>query len=158
MKHTLLALSFLLIASLTHAAEVDGVAVAKVDFDEIDDLLTSVVLDQEGNEALRERFYQKKQASEEAQAKMQQAIMNGEPFDPMAAARSSMHNDDDRKRVEQLCQKFLLEMIERNFEGKYDLILKDEYRSSLIYSKIAIDDVTVVVKQELLKALPIKDR
>ena len=156
MKKILTPILFLLITTFTFATEGAVVAVAKVDYNEIDDLLTSVVLDEKGNEELRDRYNAKKQASKDAQEKMQQAMMKGEAFDPSAAVQSFMHDDDDQKRVEQLCQKQLLELIEQTFEGKYDLIFKDDYRSSLIYSKIAIDDVTVIVKQELLKAIPKK--
>jgi hypothetical protein len=48
----------------------------------------------------------------------------------------------------------LLELIEKTFAEKYDLIFKDGYRSSLIYTKAPVDDITAVVRQELLKANP----
>lgn len=156
MKLTHAPILFLLFAISVFAAEGASVAVAKVDFSEIDDLLTVVVLNKAGNEELRERYNQKTQAAKDAQEKMQKAMMEGKPFDPREAALRSMHDDADKKKVEQLCQKQLLELIEQTFEGKYDLIFKDDYRSSLIYSKTAIDDVTVIVKQELLKAIPEK--
>jgi hypothetical protein len=154
MKKTLTPIFFLLIATFAFASEGAALAVAKVDYNEIDDLLTTVVLNEKGNEELRDRYNAKKQASKDAQERMQKAMMKGEAFDPSEAAHSFMHDDEDKKRVEQLCQKQLLELIEQTFDGKYDLIFKDDYRSSLIYSKIAIDDVTVIVKQELLKAMP----
>lgn len=154
MKKILTLLLFFLVTNFAFAEEQPGVAVAKVDYSEIDDLLAKVVLSKDGNEELRDRYYAKEQAAKEAQVLMQKKMMSGEAFDPMEAAKSFMHDDGDKKKVQQLCEKHLLELIEQTFEGQYDLIFKDDYRSSLIYSKIAIDDVTIIIKQELLKALP----
>ena len=103
---------------------------------------------------LGERFQAKQLKAREVQDKMQAAIMKGEPVNAMAAAAGMMHDDADKKKVDQLCQKYLLEMIERVFEDKYEIIFKDDYRSSLLYTRAAIDDVTIIIKQELLKALP----
>lgn len=136
------------------SADVVNASVAKVDYGEIDELLTKVVLNVEGNEALRDRFYAKQQAAKETQEKMQAALMRGEGINPHEAALGFMHADIDQKQVEQLCQKYLLEIIERVFEDKYDLVFKDDYRSSLLYTRSAIDDVTMIIKQELLRELP----
>lgn len=140
---------------LTAATAGDSTAsVAKVDYNEIDDLLVQVVLNVEGNQKLGERYYAKKQAAKATQEKMQAAMMRGEPVNPMEAAANMMHDDADQKKVDQLCQQYLLEMIERTFDDQYEIIFKDNYRSSLLYARTAIDDVTVVIKQELLKAIP----
>ena len=136
------------------AAEKTSVTVAKVDYGEIEDLLTTVVLNGEGNEELKERYLTKKQSAKDAQEKMQASIMKGEGVNPGEAALSFLHDDEDRRKVELLCQKHLLELIEQEFAGKYDLIFKDDYRSSLIYTKSPVDDITAVVRQELLKAIP----
>ncbi len=85
---------------------------------------------------------------------MQADLLSGKGFDPKEASFGMMHNDPDQKKVEQLCQKYLLEIIERVFDDKYDLVFKDDYRSSLLFTRTAIDDVTNIIKQELLKALP----
>jgi hypothetical protein len=154
MKRILTPILFLLVATFAFAEEIPNVSVAKVDYSEIGDLLEKVVLSKQGKEELRDRYYAKEQAAKEAQDRMQKKMMSGEAFDPMEAAKSFRHDDGDKKKVQQLCEKHLLELIEQTFEGRYDLIFKDDYRSSLIYSKIAIDDVTILIKQELLKALP----
>jgi hypothetical protein len=154
MKKILTPILFLLVVTFAFAEEPPRVTVAKVDYSEIDDLLAEVVLSKEGNEELRDRYNAKEKAAKDAQDRMQKKIMAGEGFDPMEAAGSFMHDDGDKKKVDQLCEKHLLELIEQTFEGRYDLVFKNDYRSSLIYSKIAINDVTVIIKQELLKALP----
>jgi hypothetical protein len=154
MKKILTPILFLLVAACAFAEEIPNVSVAKVDYNQVGDLLEKVVLGQKGKEELRDRYYAKEQAAKEAQDRMQKKMMSGEAFDPMEAAKSFRHDDGDKKKVQQLCEKHLLELIEQTFEGRYDLIFKDDYRTSLIYSKIAIDDVTVLIKQELLKALP----
>ncbi|WP_018969370.1 hypothetical protein [Rubritalea marina] len=154
MKRILTSILLLFIVTFAPAEESARIAVAKVDFNEVDDLLVKVVLSKKGNNELRDRYYAKKRAEKEAQNRMQEKIVRGESFNPMEAAKSFMHDDTDKKKVQQLCEKHLLELIEVIFDGRYDLVFKDDYRSSLIYSKITIDDVTVIIKQELLKALP----
>ena len=147
------ALLFLLTLS-TLAADENKTDVAKVDYGEIDDLLTQVVLNVEGNEELRDRYNATQKSAQAAQEKMQAAILKGEKIDPMEAASEFMRNRPDDKKVERLCQKHLLEIIERVFDGRYSIIFKDDYRSSLLFTKTAIDDVTSIIKQELLKELP----
>ncbi|MDQ8209334.1 hypothetical protein QEH52_17535 [Coraliomargarita sp. SDUM461003] len=153
-KSIMIQLLICLLMLSSASAESTKASVAKVDYNEIDDLLVQVVLNMAGNEELGERFYAKKEAAKAAQEKMQSAMMRGEAFDPRAAAAGMMHDDSDQKKVDQLCQKHLLELIERVFEDRYEIIFKDEYRSSLLFTRGAIDDVTMTVKQELLKALP----
>jgi hypothetical protein len=154
MKYIITPILICLMIISAAAAENPKVSVAKVDYNEIDDLLIEVVLRLDGNEELGERFQAKELKAKEVQDKMQAAIMKGEPVNAMAAAAGMMHNDADKKKVDQLCEKYLLEMIERVFEDKYEIIFKDDYRSSLLYTRAAIDDVTIIIKQELLKALP----
>lgn len=154
MKKIITPILLLLAATFAYAEQSPSVSVAKVDYNEVDDLLVQVVLSKKGNEELRTRYNAKEQATKEAQDRMQEKMMSGEAFDPMEAAKSFMHDDADKKKVEQLCEKYLLKLIEQTFDGRYELVFKDDYRSSLIYSRIAIDDVTVIVKQELLKVLP----
>ncbi|MGJ8725636.1 MAG: hypothetical protein ACSHYB_13840 [Roseibacillus sp.] len=129
-------------------------SVAKIDYKEIDDLLLKVVLEMDGNQELGERYEAKKMKAKEVQAKMQAAIMNGEAVNAMEAAAGMMHDDADKEKVEQLCQKYLLELIERVFKDKYEIVFKDDYRSSLLYARSSIDDITIVIKQELLRAIP----
>jgi len=154
MKSLFASIGFLLLTMSAASAEETSVAVARVDYGEIEDLLTTVALNVEGNEELRDRYHAKKQAAKVAQEKLHASIMRGEGVNPGEAALSFLNDDEDQKKVEQLCQKHLLELIEKTFAGKYDLIFKDGYRSSLIYTKAPVDDITAVVKQELLKAIP----
>ena len=154
MKYIITSILIGLLVLSAGAAENSKATVAKVDYNEIDELLIKVVLAMDGNEELAERFNTKTKAAKEAMDKMQAAIMKGAAVNPMEAASGMMHDDVDKKKVEQLSQKYLLELIERKFEGKYEIIFKDDYRSSLLYTRAAIDDVTIVIKQELLKAIP----
>jgi hypothetical protein len=128
MKRILTPILLLFIVTFAYAEESSSVAVAKVDYSEVDDLLVKVVLGKEGNEELRDRYYAKEQAEKEAQDRMQEKIMRGESFNPMEAAKSFMHDDADKKKVQQLCEKHLLELIELTFDGRYDLVFKDDYR------------------------------
>ena len=107
---------FLLVVTFGFAEEPPGVAVAKVDYTEVDDLLVKVVLSKEGNAELRDRYNAKEKAAKDAQDRMQKKIMAGEGFDPREAAGSFMHDDGDKKKVDQLCEKHLLEMIEQTLD------------------------------------------
>ncbi|MGF1453020.1 MAG: hypothetical protein ACFB21_13215 [Opitutales bacterium] len=138
------------------AEQGSDVAVAKVDYREIEFLLTSVVLSKSENRALRERYEAKKQAAAEAQERMQEALASGK-FNPSehSGGFSFLLRDEDVKRVKQLSEKQLLLVVERIFDDNYDLILKEEHSSSVIYSRIPVDDVTNLLKQELLRLLPV---
>ena len=136
------------------SAQDSSVEVARVDYSKIDDLLHQVVLSQPENKELGERFESRKAKAEEQQKKMQEAIIKGEKINPMEAAVGMMMESRDSKKVELLCEKHLLEVIQKIAGDKYQLVLKSSYRSSLLYTKVAIDDVTDLVRQELLKQLP----
>ena len=154
MKNTLTLLLALTLAISVAPAADDAISVAKINFSEIEDLLQTVVLARPEHEQLRTRFEAGEAKSDAAQMKMQEAIMKGEKIGPMAAASNILSQSADRKQVETLCEKHLIELLEKLFNEKYDLVLKESYRSSLLYTRVAIDDVTNLVKQELLKQLP----
>ena len=131
-------------------------SIAKVDYSEIEDLVEAVVLSRPENKELGERFKAQEAKAQESHKQMQQAIMAGEKIDLRAAGVGAMGRSKESKEVNLLCEKYLLEVIEKLLGDKYQVVLKDNYRSSLLYTKIAIDDVTVLVRQELLKQLPVE--
>ncbi len=131
--------------------------VAKVDYSEVESLVETVVLAKPENRELGERFKAQVAKIEEAQKQMQKAILSGEKFNPLEASLGMHGESRESKKVDALCEKHLLELIETTFEGKYDIILRESYHSSLLFTRIAIDDVTVILKQELLKQLPAVD-
>lgn len=151
MKTLVTALVLLFLISSPVSAQ--EVSVAKVDFTEVDDLLKAVVMSLPANKELGERFKAQQAKEKEAQEKMQEAFMKGKKINPMEAA-SMMLGSDDKKKVEMLCEKHLLEIIEKTMGDKYQIVLKASYSSSLLYTKVAIDDVTDLIRQELLRQLP----
>ena len=150
-------ITFLAISSFSYG-EGSKVSVAKVDYSEIEKLVEELVLGRPENKELGTRFKAARKKSEEAQERMQKAIMNGEKINPMEAASGFMHQSGDKKKVETICEKYVLNLIGEVFEGKYQIILKEGYRSSLLYTEIPIDDVTSILRQELLKKLPTEER
>jgi len=146
---------FVLLALFTSSvvAQKEALSVAKVDYDQIDDLLELVVLSNPDHKKLREEYVAQKKKSAAAQKKMQEAIMKGEKINPMEAA-SQMMNRGNRDKVSQLCQKYLLTLIEDTFKGKYKIILKDGYRGAILYTEVPIEDITDILRQELLKKSP----
>ena len=152
MKPLISLLTFLALITSSVGAE-PATSVAKVDYRKIDDLLETVVLSNPEHKELREAHLAAEKKSADAQKKMQEAIMKGEKINPMEAGMQMMNQGHD-KRVSQLCQKYLLALIEETFKGKYKIILKDEYRSSILYTEVAIEDITDIIHQELLKKSP----
>ena len=151
--------SFLVVMLLAFSpavAQDSATSIAKVDYSEIEDLVEAVVLSRPENKELGERFKSQEAKAQESQKQMQQAIMAGEKIDLRAAGVGAMGRSKESKEVNLLCEKYLLEVIEKLLGDKYQVVLKDNYRSSLLYTKIAIDDVTVLVRQELLKQLPVE--
>ena len=152
MKNTILLTLFLILPVVLIAEE--AISVAKLDYSAIKELLEKVVLSNSDHKELRERYHAGKEKADAAQMKMQKAIMRGEKVDPMEAASQMMTQSSDKKKVEMLCEKHLIELMDRLFGDKYDLVLKESYRSGLLYTRVAIEDVTTLAKQELLRELP----
>ena len=102
MKPLITLLTLLAIIASPLSAQQPSVSVAKVDYGEIDDLLESVVLAAPEHKELREAYLLEKKKSEDAQKKMQEAIMKGEKINPMEAGMQMMNRSNNDK-VEQLC-------------------------------------------------------
>ena len=129
------------------------VSVAKVDYSEIKDILETVVLSDPIHKELRDSYLAAEKKFADAQKKMQEALMKGEKINPMEAGMQMM-NRGNHKRVSQLCQKYLLTIIDETFKGKYKIILKDGYSGSILYTEVVIEDITDILRQELLKKSP----
>jgi len=129
------------------SAQDNSVAVARIDYSEVEGLIEDVVLSQPENKKLGERFKARRAKSEELQKKMQEAMMRGEKINPMEASLGMMGESRVDKKVEQL-------VIEKTVGDKYQIVFKSSYTSSLLYTKIAIDDITDLIRQELLRQLP----
>ena len=147
---------FLLIAPLV-SAEDQMVHIAKLDYSQVEVLLEEVVFSRPENKELGDRHRAKNRKFSDAMEKIQQAIANGEKYNPMDVGFDMMDmGSDDKKRLEILSEKLLLEIIEKSVGEKYQVILKSDFKSSVLYTKIAIDDITAMVRQELLKQVPQK--
>jgi len=152
---------YLIIISLfitSHLVHAEGKPrIAQVDYSEINDLLEKIILSKPENKDLANRYLEKERKDQENQDQIQKAILRGEKFDPLKMAKEVMGNSkgrEDSKEVEQQSEKYLLSVIENKFKGEYDVILKKSYRNNMIYTKIAIEDITDILRQELLKDLP----
>lgn len=151
-------LSLIVLLTSLSLASAQSVDVAKVDYSRVGDLLEAVVLSQPENKELGERFKAIKAKEKEIQTKMQESIMKGEKINPMEAAAGMLVESRAEEKVEVLCEKHLLEVIEKTVGDKYEIVLKSSYQSSLLFTKVPIDDVTDLVRQELLRQLPKDDK
>jgi len=149
-------LSFALLLVLCPMAAAQDVSIARVDYSEVESLLEKVVLSDPANAKLSERFKEQEAKSEQLQKNMQESIMKGEAINPMDAAAGMMFESKDREKVELLCEKRLLDIIEKTVGDDYPVVLKTGYDKSVLFTKIPIDDVTDLIRQELLRQLPSK--
>ena len=149
-------LSFALLLVLCPMAAAKDVSIARVDYSEVESLLEKVVLSDPANAKLSERFKEQEAKSEQLQKNLQESIMKGEAINPMDAAAGMMFESKDREKVELLCEKRLLDIIEKTVGDDYPVVLKTGYDKSVLFTKIPIDDVTDLIRQELLRQLPSK--
>ena len=152
-----LLLAFALLLMLSPMAIAQGVAIARVDYSKIETLLEKVVLSDPANAKLSERFKKQEAKAEKLQKDMQESIMKGEAINPMeAAAAGFMFGSKDREKVELLCEKRLLAVIKKTVGDEYPVVLKTGHVSPVLFTKIPVDDVTDLIRQELLRQLPEK--
>ena len=154
---TSLLISLFCFSFITHASE-QSIKVAQVDYSEIDDLLESIVLSRPEHKELAARLKTQKEKNDAAQLKMQKALLSGEKINPLEAASHISHGSTDNKTIDQLCDKLALEVIKKVATDKYQIVLNSSrYNSPVIYSQTSIEDITKLVKQELLHQLPEKE-
>ena len=138
-------------------AQEPTIAIAKVDYSKIEHLVESVVLARPENQELGMRIRDQREQAERFQKRIQESMLKGEKINLKGAAFGAMNQSEDLEKIETLSEKFLLEVIEKVLDDKYQLVLKESYTSSLLYTKIPIDDVTLLLKQELLRQIPTQE-
>jgi hypothetical protein len=127
--------------SICRAGE-PGMSVAKVDMRELEPLLLEVAFKKPENQLLRDWY---------AELQEQERAMRSGEVDIEEAARSFVFDRIDNERaVEDLAKGELIVLIEDMFGDRYQLVVNDGYGGGILYTQIAIPDITPNIKQRLL--------
>ena len=126
--------------------------IAKVELDDIEQLLLERAFAKKSNEKLRNEYQDNLKMEKAAAEKMQEALREGGMFNPMDFAKDFMLSD--RKftdTIENLAKAELILIIEELYGEKYKLVLNETYAGSILYTSVFIPDITPNIKQYLLK-------
>lgn len=136
-------------------AEEESVKVAKLNFYEIQPLLIDLVLSRPENKDLKTKYQAHKEKErirgEEWMKKSLQAHKTGELKIPMPAGAYDFEGYETEKKVTDLAKAELIRIIQEIFKGQYQLIIQDPTHDVIIYTNIAISDITPNVRQYLMR-------
>ena len=129
-----------------------GGEIAKVDLEDLEQLIIAQSTTRKGNEKLLAMFLEHEAKQKEYHAKLQKDVMSGN-FDPMKMAKDSrpLNAMELKKKFEQAARAELILIVEELYPNKYDLILNESYRSNVLYTAEPLEDITQNIKQYLLK-------
>ncbi len=140
-KNSIAIAVILCVFSVCQAGEL-GVGVAKVDMRELEPLLLEVAFAKPENQRLGDWY---------AELQEQERAMRSGEVDIEEAARSFVFDRIDNERaVEDLARGELIVLIEDMFGDRYRLVVNDGYGGGILYTEVAIPDITPNIKQRLL--------
>ncbi len=119
------------------------VGVAKIDMSELEPLLLEQAFAKPENYEIRDRYV----ASQERE----RAFMSGDEEARKAARSFGFDQFEIKPIVEDLAKAELIVLIEDMFGDRYQLIINDGYGGGILYTSIAIPDITPNIRQRLLK-------
>ena len=143
MRRTGLAVLILLSMLSVCRAEEAAIRIAKVDMRALEPLLLEVAFAKPENHDVRDRYA----ASQERE----RALMSGEVKldEAMAASMSDMF--ELKQKVDDMARGELILLIEALFGGRYQVVVDDGFDKGVLYTEVAIPDITPNIRQELLK-------
>jgi hypothetical protein len=150
MKKLLCLLVICLSASVAIADEFTSVA--KVDFEEIEDLLLEVAFANPQNKEFQEKHLASKKKQADMVKKIMESQRDGKPINPYEMAGSMTDLDGaGGKSIENLARAELILIIEKLYKDKYQLVISKTYQDPILYTTRPIPDITSNIKQYLLK-------
>lgn len=152
MKKLIVLLVASMICMQAFSADDSTVKIAKVEFSKIRDLLMERVLKKSKDSELKKK-YEEKQQKKKAQMKAIMAAHKKGNFNPMdfAADFASDIAGGRNKDVENLAKGELILIIEKIYPKQYKFIYNESYGDSVLFTELAIPDITDNIKQFLLK-------
>lgn len=149
-------LTVLLVASMicmqAFSADDSTVKIAKVEFSKVKDLLIERVFKKSNNIALKKKYEEKKQKKKAQMKAIMEAQKKGKfnPMDFVGDFASDMAGGRN-KDVENLAKGELILIIEKLYPKQYKFIYNESYGDSVLFTALAIPDITDNIKQFLLK-------
>lgn len=143
MGRTGLALLVLLSMLSVCRAEEPAIRIAKVDMRELEPLLLEVAFMKPENHGLRDRYA--------VSQNRERAIMSGEVGVDESMGASMMDMFELKQKVEDLARGDLILLIEAVFGDRYQVVVNDSFGGGVLYTELAIPDITPNIRQELLK-------
>jgi len=134
---------FSISVTICHADPMEqSLAVAKIDYHELEPLLLEVAFERPENAEILER-YQENQT-------LEQRMMTGD-LDPTEMAQGAFVSGMAlRSEVEALAKGELILLINEVFGDRYQLVIDDSYGDGLVYTQVVIPDITPNIQQHLL--------
>lgn len=138
-------LAVLVLLSMLSVCRADepAIRIAKVDMRALEPLLLEVAFARPANQEVRDRYA----ASQERE----RAFRAGEVDRAEAAHESMMDMFELRRTVEELARGELILLVEANFRDQYQVVVDDSLGGGVLYTDVAIPDITPNIRQELLK-------
>jgi hypothetical protein len=124
-------------------ADEPQIGIAKVDFRELEALLQEVAFAKPENHEIRDKYLASKER--------ERAMLSGELDFEEAARGFGLDRMDISNTVETLVLGELIFLIEDIFGDRYQLVVSDSYGRGIIYTEIAIPDITPNIRQRLLQ-------
>ena len=150
MKKLLCLLVIYVSASVAVADEFTSVA--KVDFEEIKDLLLDVAFANPQNKEFQEKHLASQKKHDDMMKKIMESQREGKRIDPYEMAGSMMiPNASGKDEIENLARAELILIIEKLYKDKYQLVISETYNDSILFTTSPIPDITSNIKQYLLK-------
>lgn len=128
--------------SVCHAEEPD-LRIAKVDMRALEPLLLEVAFARPANQEVRDRYA----ASQERE----RAFRAGEVDRAEAAQQSMMDMFELRDTVQGLARGELILLIDAVFGDQYQIVVDDSHGDGVLFTEVAIPDITPNIRQHLLK-------
>ncbi|MEE9368263.1 MAG: hypothetical protein V3V05_05305 [Pontiella sp.] len=148
MKKLLCLLAICLSVSVATADEF--ASIAKIDFNEIKDLLLDVAFANPQNKEFQEKHLASKKKHDDMMKKIMESQRDGKPIDPYEMA-GSMTDLTGTKAIENLARAELILIIEKLYKDQYQLVISKTHQDPVLYTTSPIPDLTSSIKQYLLK-------
>ncbi|MDP8214782.1 MAG: hypothetical protein RAO92_00080 [Candidatus Euphemobacter frigidus] len=142
----------LMLFPVTASADNGDSGIAKVKFRDLKELLLERVFALKGNEGLRKVYRDNQEQKKKSQKKMMEAMKSGN-WNPMEYGDEAISgNREDEKKIEELAKAELIRIIEKLYPNKFKLVLDDMFSDNILYTSVLIPDITLNIRQYLIKA------
>lgn len=137
------------------SAQSNPARIAKINYFDVKELLIEKVLalpeQQELKEDYEDHLARKKADGEKWMKKALEAQKSGQMTISMSDTKDQMKDFELSRKVEDMARDEFAILTEKLFGEQYDLILEGGYSTRIVYSNVAIADLTPKFRQHLIK-------